>query len=430
MINYETILSTFDDKLTLLQWLQKVEQALEGAGLESVEVHQQTPTTAYFKFIFADGTSVTTPSVTLPRGAKGDTGATGATGATGNGIASISKTGSSGLVDTYTILYTNGSTQTFTVTNGAQGEAGQDGADGADGVGIDNVEINSNTGVLTVTLTDETEINAGNVYTIVTVSGTSGTITDPATLLKLRNYNTFVKRTSNNDPLMVWHHTDNLNHVQYFYRVNVETGILNYCDITQAQFAVDVTTGAWTYTETNIPYMVDVDRLSSEVEGTPATSGKVISADGDGGVAWDTIGAETIGSGTATNGQVLTADGSGGASWQNASGGSLYMHCITLQKGNMNIWLTTSIINKSSNALTLNDLIKFIYITNSGKFSSNEKLYHATGVYYDGTNNYNVVGIRGYSSTHLRGVYFFNGTATNFSFGSGDVVIYDAVIEI
>lgn len=36
----------------------------------------------------------------------------------GNGIASIAKTNTSGLVDTYTISYTNGTTSTFTVTNG------------------------------------------------------------------------------------------------------------------------------------------------------------------------------------------------------------------------------------------------------------------------------------------------------------------------
>lgn len=38
---------------------------------------------------------------------------------------SISKTSTSGLVDTYTITYTNGDTDTFTVTNG------KDGSDGA-----------------------------------------------------------------------------------------------------------------------------------------------------------------------------------------------------------------------------------------------------------------------------------------------------------
>ena len=40
------------------------------------------------------------------------------------GIASIAKTGTAGLVDTYTITYANGDTTTFTVTNGAKGDTG------------------------------------------------------------------------------------------------------------------------------------------------------------------------------------------------------------------------------------------------------------------------------------------------------------------
>ena len=40
-------------------------------------------------------------------------------GEAGNGIASITKTGTSGLVDTYTITYDDGTTSTFTVTNGS-----------------------------------------------------------------------------------------------------------------------------------------------------------------------------------------------------------------------------------------------------------------------------------------------------------------------
>ena len=39
------------------------------------------------------------------------------------GVSSITKTGSSGLVDTYTITYSDGTTSTFTVTNGAAGSA-------------------------------------------------------------------------------------------------------------------------------------------------------------------------------------------------------------------------------------------------------------------------------------------------------------------
>ena len=60
-------------------------------------------------------------------GVKGDKGQKGDTGDTGNGIQSVTKTSTSGLVDTYTILYTDGTTSTFAVTNG---EDGRDGVDG------------------------------------------------------------------------------------------------------------------------------------------------------------------------------------------------------------------------------------------------------------------------------------------------------------
>ncbi len=52
---------------------------------------------------------------------------------TGNGIASIEKTGTQGLVDTYTITYTDGTTTTFTVTNGEKGEQGIQGIQGVAG---------------------------------------------------------------------------------------------------------------------------------------------------------------------------------------------------------------------------------------------------------------------------------------------------------
>lgn len=42
----------------------------------------------------------------------------------GKGIKSIAKTSTSGLVDTYTTTYNDGTTSTFTVTNGAKGDTG------------------------------------------------------------------------------------------------------------------------------------------------------------------------------------------------------------------------------------------------------------------------------------------------------------------
>lgn len=82
----------------------------DGVGISSIT----------FKETDVDGNNVYTVNLSdsnsydiiCPKGPQGQT------GATGNGIASIEKTGTSGLVDTYTITYTNGQSTTFTVTNG------------------------------------------------------------------------------------------------------------------------------------------------------------------------------------------------------------------------------------------------------------------------------------------------------------------------
>ena len=48
-------------------------------------------------------------------------------------VVSVEKSATNGLVDTYTITFSDNSTATFTVTNGADGADGKDGADGVDG---------------------------------------------------------------------------------------------------------------------------------------------------------------------------------------------------------------------------------------------------------------------------------------------------------
>lgn len=49
------------------------------------------------------------------------------------GIAKIEKTATEGLIDTYTIHYSDKTTSTFTITNGADGKNGSDGKDGTNG---------------------------------------------------------------------------------------------------------------------------------------------------------------------------------------------------------------------------------------------------------------------------------------------------------
>jgi hypothetical protein len=49
------------------------------------------------------------------------------------GISKIEKTATNGLIDTYTIYYSDGTTSDFTIANGKDGKNGIDGKDGADG---------------------------------------------------------------------------------------------------------------------------------------------------------------------------------------------------------------------------------------------------------------------------------------------------------
>ena len=83
MINLQTLLSTFDEKGTLLKWLKKVEAALANASLETVQAVVVDATHIKMKFVFADGTSVESPSIALPRGPQGVQGEQGPQGPTG-----------------------------------------------------------------------------------------------------------------------------------------------------------------------------------------------------------------------------------------------------------------------------------------------------------------------------------------------------------
>lgn len=83
MINLRTLLSTFDEKGTLLKWLKKVEAALTNASLETVQLVVVDATHIKMKFVFADGTFVESPSITLPQGSQGIQGPQGPQGPTG-----------------------------------------------------------------------------------------------------------------------------------------------------------------------------------------------------------------------------------------------------------------------------------------------------------------------------------------------------------
>ena len=68
MINYETLLSSYDDKLTLLQWLKKVEAALKDASAVSFKVNKRGDATLTFSVVFEDGSELETDPIILQQG--------------------------------------------------------------------------------------------------------------------------------------------------------------------------------------------------------------------------------------------------------------------------------------------------------------------------------------------------------------------------
>ena len=89
MINYDSILSAFDGKPTLLQWLKLIKKALDESVLKDITVSQDGAS-AVFTFNFEDGTSISTPAVTLPKGDKGDKGDKGEQGVSVTGVDEVS----------------------------------------------------------------------------------------------------------------------------------------------------------------------------------------------------------------------------------------------------------------------------------------------------------------------------------------------------
>lgn len=116
----------------------------------------------------------------------------GPTGNTGVGIESIELTSTSGLVDTYTITFTNADTQLFTVTNGANGA---DGSVWRNGSGAPSNSLGVNGDYYLNTANGDVYLKATGTYTIVTnikgangTNGTNGTFVNVQDLTKTTSF--------------------------------------------------------------------------------------------------------------------------------------------------------------------------------------------------------------------------------------------------
>lgn len=86
MIKWETIISTADEKITLLQWLKMVEKAINDGALTGISVQQADAEHATITFSFA-GDPEQSFTLTLPQGEQGKPGPPGPEGKEGkNGL--------------------------------------------------------------------------------------------------------------------------------------------------------------------------------------------------------------------------------------------------------------------------------------------------------------------------------------------------------
>ena len=123
------IIFTLNDGKTATVTVPAPKDGQDGVSITDVSLNQQS----HLICTLSDGTAIDAGLVHQgvdgkdgKDGADGAPGQDGVDGQDGNGIISIEKTGTEGLVDTYTIYFTNGTTTTFTVTNGSGGSGTSD----------------------------------------------------------------------------------------------------------------------------------------------------------------------------------------------------------------------------------------------------------------------------------------------------------------
>lgn len=248
MINYETILSLFDDKLTLLEYLTKIEKALKDSTLTDITVEQPSETTAIFTFVFENGDTITTPAITLPRGLQGEKG-----------------------------------------DKGDKGNKGDKGDKGDNGVSVVSAHFN-NQFHLILTLSNNTNIDAGKVKNcyiadvgVLTIGGETTSFslsaTDRANIAD-EDINVIIKFQSGTGGIIYYmtkkYITDTGTH--YF---NLQTVATNGSVIAYSA-NIDTTVASQTLISRTIK------TTASAVDSGTATNGQVLTANGSGGASWET----------------------------------------------------------------------------------------------------------------------------------------------
>ena len=162
---------------TVAEWIASLQG--NGIGIERIEKTGTSDNGLIdtYTIYFTDGS---TSTFTVNNGKDGTD------GEDGRGIVSFEKTSSEGNIDTYTVAYTDGSTTTFTITNGSDGLSAYEiavlnGFEGSEaewiaslhgnGIGVDHIEKISSDGLLDTYAIYYTD---GTYYTFTVTNGARG----------------------------------------------------------------------------------------------------------------------------------------------------------------------------------------------------------------------------------------------------------------
>ena len=123
---------------TYEQWLESIKGPAGQDGADGKDGHTPIINIGDDGYWYIDGVNTHVKAQgdkgdTGPQGSQGPKGDTGPSGSDGVSVVSIEKTSSDGLIDTYTIIYSNGNTSAFTITNGQNGQDGAQGQQGPQG---------------------------------------------------------------------------------------------------------------------------------------------------------------------------------------------------------------------------------------------------------------------------------------------------------
>ena len=228
----------------------------DGVGISSIVFDEELPSGNQYIVTLSNGQTYT---FIAPKGSKGDTGNTGNTGPQGVGITSITfkEVDASGS-NVYTVNLSNNTSYDFTAPKGNTGSAG---ADGDDGVGIVSVvyketDISGNY-IYTVNLSDNTS------YDITCPKGDTGDTGATGEGVPTGGYaGEVLAKASDND------------YVTYWKKIN-EVPSTGEAGQFLKRYGSD-------------PDQVMFDDIAQVPDSSGASSGDVLTADGDGNYSWET----------------------------------------------------------------------------------------------------------------------------------------------